>query len=529
LEVRVMVSRWANIVNRASGFPPAHRRARRQPSPSRTRPALEALEDRCLLSSYNITVIGATIDPPAGSYYAGSGINNAAVVQVVGQSAEAYVWDSIHGMQQIGTVKHEAQSAAISINDAGQVVGRSWTTTVKYDRKTGYPYSTTTENGFLWSSSAGMKDLGSNTAPIGINNSGEIAGNTGSPFGVASLWNGKNWTQLGILPGGYYSIASGINDFGQVAGWSTTSRSGGADVFLWTPSSPNGTIGSMIDLGGGFAAAINAKGQVTGIAVATNGNAFLWTPSSPNGTSGTMIALGTLDPSALGGNGSSWGVALNSSGVVVGASNPTGATSGSQTHAVIWQPGTNGGYTLTDLNTSIPSGTGWTLYQADAINDSGDIVVEATNPNLGDTYALLLTPSTTAAATISTSTQPTGVPPATSTASPQIVSDSNTPLASPLPSGSGFDPAAVLASLGSVPPAAAPAGAPSPARPASPAPPPVLSPVRALPPADQADSFGPGSVSPAAGRAAADQPFADLGAEPASALFGEDLALALPR
>jgi probable HAF family extracellular repeat protein len=523
----MLMTLWLTLSDR-----PARRSLLRR-RPAFRRPRLEALEDRCLLTSYSITDIGAIVPIYGGPAYAGSGINNASIVQVVGQSAAgpgAYVWDSVHGMQQIGTVHNEARSLAFSINNAGQVVGNSWTTTEKYDRKIGFYNYKTTENGFLWSSSAGMKDLGSNVSPVGINNSGEIAGDTGSPQ-VASLWNGKNWTQLGILPGGNSSLASGINDFGQVVGWSNPN--GIESAFLWTPSNPNGTTGSMIDLGTGYAAAINGKGQITGQAVATNGNAFLWTPSSPNGTSGTMIALGTLDPSANGGNASSWGVALNRSGVVVGASNPSGATSESQTHAVIWQQGTNGGYTLTDLNTVIASGAGWTLRWADAINDSGDIVVEATNSSFSGWYALLLTPSTTAAAlaaaTISTSTQSTGVIPATSTASPQVPSGSNTPLASPLPGGSSFDPAAVLASLGSVPPAAAPAGAPSPARPASPAPPPVLSPVRALPPADPADSFGPGSVSPAAARAAADQPFADLGAEPAAALFGEDLALALPR
>ena len=87
-------------------------------------------------------------------------------------------------------------------------------------------------------------------------------------------------------------------------------------------------------------------------------HAFLWKPSSANGTTGTMLDLGTLDPNALGGLGQSWGLAINSSGVVVGQSNPTGATSGSETDAVIWQPGSNGSYTITDLNSLIPSGTG---------------------------------------------------------------------------------------------------------------------------------------------------------------------------
>jgi hypothetical protein len=129
-----------------------------------------------------------------------------------------------------------------------------------------------------------------------------------------------------------------------------------------------------------------------------------------------MMDLGTLDPKANGGLGQSWGLAINSSGVVVGQSNPTGATSEYQTDAVVWQPGTNGSYALSDLNSLIPSGTGWTLWRADAINGNGQIVVEATNSSLSGWYALLLTPSTTttALASSATSAQTAALPNSTS-------------------------------------------------------------------------------------------------------------------
>jgi hypothetical protein len=50
MEVSMMFSRWANSVNRVLGFLPAQRSARRQTIPQRTQLAIEALEDRCLLS-----------------------------------------------------------------------------------------------------------------------------------------------------------------------------------------------------------------------------------------------------------------------------------------------------------------------------------------------------------------------------------------------------------------------------------------------------------------------------------------------
>jgi probable HAF family extracellular repeat protein len=53
--------------------------------------------------------------------------------------------------------------------------------------------------------------------------------------------------------------------------------------------------------------------------------------------------------------------------------------------AFIWQNGV-----ITDLNTLIPSGTGWVLQQANGINDNGQIV--GTGTIGGQAHAFLLTP-----------------------------------------------------------------------------------------------------------------------------------------
>jgi hypothetical protein len=78
MEVYMMFSRWANSVNRVLGFSPAHRRDRRQTIPKRTQLAIEALEDRCLLSGPGSTFTPGPLveisnpDPlagcPPGSY-----------------------------------------------------------------------------------------------------------------------------------------------------------------------------------------------------------------------------------------------------------------------------------------------------------------------------------------------------------------------------------------------------------------------------------------------------------------------------
>jgi probable HAF family extracellular repeat protein len=525
-----MFSRWANSVNRVLGFPPVHRRTPHHTTPQRTRPTIEVLEDRCLLSSYNVTEItayGGGYPPPTYRQGPVSAINNASVTQVAGTALArpgAYVWDSIHGLQQLGTVNNEAQSGSISINDAGQVVGYSSTTTEKYDKKTGFIYYTTKEDGFLWSSSAGMKSLASNVYPVGINNFGEIAGNP-TVIQQALLWNGKQWIQLGILPGGTTSQAFGINDYGQVVGLSRNGNSSFYEGFLWTPSSPDSTSGSMIDLGsfmsngGSTAVAINGQGWVTGNAAVPLSqpigdiigvdHAYLWKPSSANGTTGKMIDLGTLDPNANGGLGQSWGLAINSSGVVVGQSNPTGATSSSQTDAVIWQPNGTGGYTLSDLNNLISSGSGWLLHEADAINDSGQIVVEATNSS-DFWYTLLLTPTTTtpalSAMTAPPQTQPAAASPITSTTSPRIAASGGTSsapiLASPT-QGNSIDPAAASVALSLSPFCAMPAAVNSPAL--------SFSPAALLPPSLTSNLPPAGASQPGwTTEAASDRVFANL-------------------
>jgi uncharacterized membrane protein len=134
-----------------------------------------------------------------------------------------------------------------------------------------------------------------------INNFGQVVGSSygnGNTYAVF-LWtpvtaNGTvgSLSDLGALPisATPYSIAAGINDHGQVAGTtSVQSPYGVGQAFLWSPSSANATSGNMVAfLGGNVASssanAINALGQIAGN---QTGGSFLWTPSSPNGSTGT--------------------------------------------------------------------------------------------------------------------------------------------------------------------------------------------------------------------------------------------------
>jgi probable HAF family extracellular repeat protein len=101
---------------------------------------------------------------------------------------------------------------------------------------------------------------------------------------------------------------------------------------------------------------INNSGQVVGYSYITGDStehAFLY-----DGTA--MNDLGTL--------GGSWSYAygINNSGQVVGLSSITGD---SALHAFLYDGGN-----MIDLNTLLPTGSGWLLQQATGINDSGQIV-----------------------------------------------------------------------------------------------------------------------------------------------------------
>lgn len=332
-----------------------------------------------------------------GSFYTVNALNAAGQVTghslLTGDQADHAFRFGAGGLIDLGTLGGYG-SFGIQLNDSGQVAGESGITD---DAET---------HTFLFNGTT-MLDLGTlggpYSSPAAINNAGQVAGfsitaegaieayvssggsmhslgHLGGGFSQASAMNqsgnvvGKSFTDsfeqraflyrdgtltdLGTL-GGSSSSAFDINDSNVIVGESQLSN-GETRGFIHA----NGTMTDLGTLGGTYSTAynINNAGQVIGRS-RTAGDAQL------NGfisSSGSMTDLGTL------GGFSSTPAAINNRGQVVGQSEQADGAA----RAFLWQDGV-----MTDLNTLLPTDSGWVLDNAQFINDSGRIVGTGTYNN----------------------------------------------------------------------------------------------------------------------------------------------------
>lgn len=324
---------------------------------------------------------------------------------VASLAADAHADAVLYRVTDLGTLTAGDSPSAVALNDLGQVVGASG------------------QRAFLWTAGTGMQDLGIpagfyGAAGVGINQSGQVAVSAhknSTPFydGHAFRWSAGVYQDMGTL-GGTFSIAYGIDSLGRLAGYAYTSL-GAIHAYR---STTGAVLVDINSLGGNYSLGygINAAGYVVGQAYNASNqyHAFL-------STGGGMQDLGTL------GGTQSQADDISDAGIIVGGSSTTGDAS---YHAFIYQAGvmtdlgsptafSSRAYAVNDaaqvigsysdgtyghpflwdsvsgmrnLNSLLEpvSGAGWTLLDANDINNRGQIVGQGFHNGVVSAY--LLTP-----------------------------------------------------------------------------------------------------------------------------------------
>lgn len=247
-------------------------------------------------------------------------LNDAAMV--VGESdGHAFSWKATSGPKvDLGTLGGQS-SIAYGINDRGQIVGTSDVGTVRHaflwnprdhrmrdlgtlggDYSTAYAVSnrglvvgeSDTADGrshaFSWDPRTGtMRDLGTlggdSSAATAVNDSGQIVGyaRTTDLLAHAVLWDARSRHihDLGLLPHSVVSFATGINNRGEVVGYTNDVGDFTDRAFRWDPRTRHmRTIPGLPDVYS-HATGINDLGRIAGYWNDLSGRttAFVWSPS----------------------------------------------------------------------------------------------------------------------------------------------------------------------------------------------------------------------------------------------------------
>lgn len=167
---------------------------------------------------WNLATSAITYVPPmeGGLDTIGVAVNNLAHITGAGAdffgTYNALFWSADQGTRYIGSLNGSSFTAGGGINDNDEVVG----------------YNLPGLAGFYWSDATGMLPLqslgGSESAAFSINGSGMIAGQGGLPDGTVHAVRWRHYSStpedLGTLTGSGNSYAKGINQSGQVVGYS---------------------------------------------------------------------------------------------------------------------------------------------------------------------------------------------------------------------------------------------------------------------------------------------------------------------
>jgi probable HAF family extracellular repeat protein len=280
--------------------------------------------------------------------------------QVVGASLTStrsmapFIWASTTGMKSLSKMPNTTvlTGCANAINKTGQVTG--WA----YNR---YGAS----RPFRWSASAGMTEITDGIIGWGINNSGTVVGEAAV---VNAHWMGfmsvagKAIKYIGSLNAGSGNVVYDINTAGLMTGY-TQERVGPCRPMVWGSDGFPKQL-SVLQGYGGAAYGINTNGETVGT---SGGHAVLWNKYYYIKDLGTLVA-----------GGSSQANDINDSGKVVGACYTYGSTA--RKYAFVWDA--TAGMKQLAIPTTFISAEAW------AINTTGQIAGVAWD-KLGNRHAIM--------------------------------------------------------------------------------------------------------------------------------------------
>jgi probable HAF family extracellular repeat protein len=312
------------------------------------------------------------------------GLNNFGQVAYNYQN-QAFLWSATGGAVNIGSLGGSSIYAA-GLNDHGQVVGSAQT-------------AGGDSRGFVYTSGsmAAVGTLGGNVSAVqAINNAGNFVGSATDIAGKDLPFIGNSG---GLYPitvfanaGGTFptrGIAFGINESNTVVGANSPNFGGFESGFTYQPNGSDLSTGTVTYITPGFSrnriytTGINEAGAVIGFQTCDgacldeNGH-----PTTFLGQSAFVTANGV--PKNLPTFGGKYSIAsgINDAGKIVGWT----TYSNNYNVAALYE-----NEVPIDLNSLIDPGLGWTLREAQSINNAGQIL--ASGYYLGEYQTVLLTPS----------------------------------------------------------------------------------------------------------------------------------------
>jgi len=247
-----------------------------------------------------------------------------------GYESRAFYWKN-GVMQDLGTLGTGTDAIAGLINERGQVVGWSYTSSTPNPTCSGIsPFNFNTDS-FTWDRKNGMKDIG------------------------------------GL--GGTCTLAQDLNNRGQIVGGASLTGDTNVHPFVWNAATGVTDLLDPSDSSYGFAEGENAHGDVAGgTCDAVTCYAVLWRKSSGHWQKTNLSTITQL----------AFSISVNSSQQVVGN----------------WSGGaflSEDGGPIVDLSTLVPPGSGLQFSEVQQINDRGEIAAEGPDAS-GNNHAVLLIP-----------------------------------------------------------------------------------------------------------------------------------------